>query len=121
MHAIALLEVLNTIKLILVGWNLASIEQLEEEGEEIHLSPLWLHWVVECCILVLSEVDGTVDVTSPTGVFRHIDSGGEHETCTVCPYGCGVSGSSGAVVLHSALLRLGETVDSCQLTIDNDE
>ena len=87
-HAIALLEILHTIQLIVVCRNLASVEQLEEQGEEVHLSTLWLYRIVKRSVLIFCEVDGTVDVTTPTGIFGHIYSSREHKACTIRAHSC---------------------------------
>ena len=109
-EAVALVEMLQTIQLILVGGNLTSIEQLEEEGKEVHAVALWLHGIVEGSVLVLGQVDGTVDVASPSGVFGHIHSGGEHQACAAGSCGCCVGvfgGSGGSGILHTTFLWLG--------------
>ena len=62
---------------ILVDRNIIVLRQLEDIGEEVHLLALGLHRVVKTRILILREVDLTVDITTPHHILRHVDSRGE--------------------------------------------
>ena len=67
---------------VLVDWDITILCQLEDVGEKVHLLALRLHGVVKTSILVLRQVDLTVDITSPHNIFWHLDSRGEGYLCT---------------------------------------
>ena len=81
-HTVGLCEVFFSIKLVLVGRNLARVEETEEEREKVHLVAASLNRIVEGGVLVLREVEFTIDIASPRHIVRHGNSRWIHEAGT---------------------------------------
>ena len=70
-------EFLVSVEFVVVGFDLSSQHEFEEIGEEILLSVLGSHGIVEDGVSVFGEVKFSIEVSSPGGVFRHRLCGGE--------------------------------------------
>ena len=82
-HLVLGIEGLRSRHVVVVCVDAACQHQTEQVGEQVALVADGHDGVVQCCILVLGEVQFAVEVTFPYHVLRHGIAGREHDAETV--------------------------------------